>query len=154
MAYRPGYNNANQAQATQADKILDSKVNLLMEKYLEVKINIHPKFIGAFQGLPEGAILYEENGTLNIRHFRYSTTRFGVNFIFISIAHDEAAFLKIISEENFADNGLVKKDIILPSISIESIDFVTENDVDLSSIPDAYTVDLEDKRLKNKRKNE
>ena len=150
MANRPGYNNANQNQANQADKILDSKVNLLLEKYLEDKINFQPKFIGEFQGLPEGDVLYEENGTLNLRHLRYATTRFGESFIFISIANNEDEFLKIISEEDFADNGFVKEDINLPSLSIELTDFITENDFDLSLIPDAYTLDLEDKRLKNK----
>lgn len=142
-ANRPGYNNGNQNQANQAVKILDSKVNLLLEKYLEDKINFQPKFIGEFQGLPEGDVLYEQNGTLNLRHLRYSTTRFGENFIFISIAKNEDEFLKIISEEDFADNGFVKEDIFLPSLSIELTDFITEND--LSSIPDAYTFDLEEK---------
>lgn len=150
MANRPGYNSANQNQENQAEKILDWKVKFLLEKYLENKLNSQPEFIGEFQGLPEGDLLYEENGTLNLRHLRYSTTRYGENFIFISIANNEDEFLKIISEEDFADNGFVKEDINLPSVSIELTDFITENDFDLSSIPDAYTFDLEDKRLKNK----
>ena len=82
MANRPGYNNANQNQANQADQILDSKINLLLEKYLEKKIDVQPEDIGEFQGLPEGDVLYEENGTLNLRHLRYATTRYGENFIF------------------------------------------------------------------------
>ena len=81
---------------------------------------------------------------------RYTTTRYGENHIFISIADNEDEFLKIISEEDFADNGFVKEDINLPSLSIESTDFITENDFDLSLIPDAYTFDLEDKKLGNK----
>lgn len=68
---------------------------------------------------------------------------------FISIANNEDEFLRIISEEGFADNGFVKEDINLPRLSIELTDFITENDFDLSSIADAYTFDLEDKRLRN-----
>lgn len=144
-ANRPGYNNANQNQANLAEEILDSKVKLLLGKYLEDKINSQPEFIGEFQGLPEGDVLYEEHGALNLRNLRYSTTRYGENFIFISIAGNEDEFLKIISEEDFADNGFTKDDINLPSRSIELTDFITENDFDLSSIPDAYTFDLGDK---------
>lgn len=147
MAKRPGYNNANQSQENQAEKILDSKVKLLLEKYLEDKIDSQPEFLGEFQGLPEGDVLYEEHGTMDLRNLRYSSTRFGKYFIFISIAESEDEFLEIISEEDFADNGFVKADIRLPSLSIESTDFITENDFDLSSIPDAYTFDLEDKSL-------
>ena len=149
-AKRPGYNNADQNQSNQAEEILASKVELLLEKYLEDKISAQPEFIGEFQGLPEGDALYEENGTLNLRHLRYSRTCYGENFIFISIAKSEDEFLKIISEEDFADNGFVKEDINLPSLSIVSTDFITENDFDLSVIPDAYTFDLEGKRVRNK----
>jgi len=149
-ANRPGYSNANQNQEREAEKILDSKVKLLLEKYLKDKRNPYPEFIGEFQGLPEGEVLYEENGTLNLRHLKYSTTRYGDNFIYIAIADNEDEFIKIISEEDFADNGFVKEDIILPSLSIELTDFITENDFDLSAIPDTYTFDLEEKRLKNK----
>ncbi len=149
-ANRPGYNNANQNQENEAGKILNSKIDLLLEKYLKNKRNLCPEFIGEFQGLPEGDILYEEYGKLELYNLRYTTTRYGKNYIFISIADNEDEFLKIISEEGFADNGFVKEDINLPSQSIKSTDFITENDFDLSIIPDAYTVDLEDKRLKNK----
>lgn len=147
MANRPGYNNANQNQANQAEKILDSKVKLLLEKYLEGKMKSQLEFIGEFQGLPEGDVLYEEHGRLNLRKLRYSTTRHGKSFIFISIADSEEEFLKIISEEDFADNGFIKEDIHLPSRSIEQTDFITENDFDLSSIPNAYTFDLEDNSI-------
>lgn len=149
-AKRPGYNNANQNQANQSEQILDSKVKLLLEKYLEDMPNAQPQFIGEFQGLPEGDVLYEKHGVFNMKKLRYATTRYGKNFIFISLADNEDEFLKIISEEDFADNGFVKEDINLPSLSLELVDFITEYDYDLSSIPDAYTFELEDKRLGNK----
>lgn len=148
-AKRPGYNNANQNQEIQSEQILDSKVKLLLEKYLADIPNVQPQFIGEFQGLPEGDVLYEKHGARNVRKLRYATTRYGKNFIFISLADNEDEFLKIISEDDFADNGFVKEDINLPSLLFELTDFITENDYDLSSIPDAYTFDLEDKRLGN-----
>ena len=150
-ANRPGYSNANQNQANEAEEILDAKVESLLERYLKNKENLQPQFIGELQGLPEGDSLYEEHGTPDLKNLRYATTRCGNNYIFISIADSEDEFLDIISEEDFADNGFVKGDIHLPSLSIDSTDFITENDFDLSSIADAYTIDLEDKRLGNKR---
>ncbi len=151
MAYRPGYNNANQNQANQAEKIVDSKVKLLVEKYLEGKKNATLEYIGLFQGLPRGVVLYEKIGTASLRHLSYSTTRYGKNLIFISIADSDETFCRIISEEDFADNRFVEEDINLPSLAIELTDFITENDFDLSSIPDAYTFDLKDQRLSNKK---
>lgn len=148
-ANRPGYHNANQNQANHAEHILDSKVQLLLEKYLKDTPHAQPQFIGEFQGLPEGDVLYEKHGTLKLKTLRYAPTRYGKHFIFISLADNEEAFLQIISAADFADNGFAKEDIHLPSISLESTDFITENDYDLSSIPDAYTIDLEDKRLGN-----
>ena len=71
--------------------------------------------------------------------------------IFISIADSDETFCRIISEEDFADNRFVEEDINLPSLAIELTDFITENDFDLSSIPDAYTFDLKDQRLSNKK---
>ena len=124
-------------------------MKLILEKYLKEQPNSDLELIGEFQGLPEGDILYEKHGKLDLKNLRYTTTRYGKHSMFISIANDEEDFLKIISEEDFADNGWVKEDIHLPSLSIDSTDFITENDFDLSSIPDAYTFDLEDKRLQN-----
>ena len=141
-ANRPGYSNANQNQANEAEQILDEKVQLLLKLYLEGKEYEKPQFIGMFQGLPEGDILYRKNGIANLQNLRYTTTHYSKDHIFISIADSEETFLNIISEEDFADNGWTKADMYLPSISVEATDFITENDADLSSIPNAYTVDL------------
>jgi hypothetical protein len=149
-ANRPAYSNTRQDQEYEAEGILESKVKLLLEKYLLDKKNLDPKFIGEFQALPEGDVLYEKHGTTNLINLRYTTTRYAKNYLFISIANNEEEFLKIISEEDFADNGFVQEDINLPSLSIESTDFITENDFDLSSIPSAYTFDLNDKISENK----
>lgn len=145
-AIRPAYSNASQVQENEAEKILDAKVKLLLEKYLEDKSNLIPQFIGEFQGLPEGDLLYEKQGTLGLEYLRYTSTKHTGNYIFISIAKDEATFLKIISEEDFADNGYTQSDLNLPSQVIRLTDFITENDFDLSSIPDAYTLDLAERK--------
>ena len=145
---RPGYNNANQNQENQAERILDLKVDLLLKKYLKTIDNQNvSEFIGIFQGLPEGDVLYKKNGTKNLKNLRYAKTNFEDNSIFISIAKNEEDFIEIISDEDFADNGFTKEDLFLPSIKLELTNFITENDYDLTSILDAYTYDLEDKRL-------
>jgi len=145
---RPGYNNANQNQENQANRILDLKVDLLLKKYLKTIDNQNVlELIGVFEGLPQGDVLYEKNGTKNLKNLRYAKTNFKYNNIFISIAKNEEDFIEIISEEDFADNGLTKDDVFLPSIKLKRTNFITENDYDLTSILDAYTYDLEDKRL-------
>ena len=146
-ANRPGYNNAKQSQAIRAAKILDAKVDLLLKKYLEHKKYLRPIYIGQFQGLPEGNLLYKKHGTHSIKNLRYAQTSYSNNCIFVAIANHEEAFLDCISQKDFADNGLTTKDIHLPSIPVNLTDFVTENDFDLSSIPHAYTYDLEDNNL-------
>ncbi|WP_459212792.1 hypothetical protein [Aquimarina rhabdastrellae] len=141
-ANRPSYNNANQNQENKAEEILRNKIALLLKKYVEHKHEyVKPKLIGELQGLPEGVVLYEKYGMMNLQQLRYATTIYS-GFIFLSIARNEEEFMAIISEDDFADNGLTQEDLKLPSITMASVDFITENDFDLSSIEGAYNNDL------------
>lgn len=148
---RPGFNNSIQSQADKADEILESKQEFLLKSYLKKNLTTLVKYIGYFQGLPEGDILYEKKGKLNLTNLWFVKTSYNENSIFLSLATDEKTFWKITNEEDFADNGMEKENLFKPAYNIKLFDFITENDFDLSVIPDAYTIDLEEKRLSNNR---
>ncbi len=143
---RPGSSNANQNQENQAEEILGLKRRLLLEKYLEKNNETIEIFVGEFQGLPEGDALYEKHGTLNLKQLYYTKTKQGENWIYLSLAENAKEFWQATDEDDFADNGLKKSDLILPELALGTTDFVTEFDFDLSVIPNAYTLDLEDER--------
>ncbi|MFT5891643.1 MAG: hypothetical protein ACI9Y7_001750 [Dokdonia sp.] len=139
---RSGYSNSNQHEENKALKNAISKQELLLKKYIETQKTSIEKYIGEFQGLPEGAILYDKYGKTNLKNLWFTKTTYGHPWIFISIASNSAEFWSITTEEGFADNGMSKIDLIPPAIHIETTDFITEYDFDLSSIPNAYAIDI------------
>ena len=147
---RPGYNNSKQSQENKVNELLETKKELLLKLYLKKNCTSLKKYIGYFQGLPEGDILYEKNGAINLKNLWFVKTSYNEYSIFISIATDENIFWKITDEEDFADNGMVKENLGKMAYHINNFDFITENDFDLSAIPDAYVFDLEDKQITNK----
>ena len=55
-----------------------------MRKYLESNDIIdEPGFIGMFQGLPNGDILYEDNGIQALKNLHYAKTRYGNHSIYL-----------------------------------------------------------------------
>ncbi len=144
---RPGYNNANQVQENQAWKILETKQEQLLNHYLTINKTTVIAFIGEFNGLPEGDSLYAKHGKSDMKNIWYIRSSYDNEAIFLSIADSEADFLSISDEEDFADNGMTKQQLIPPAVQLGLTDFITEYDFDLTFIPDAYTPDLESKRL-------
>jgi hypothetical protein len=139
---RSGYSSSNQYQENKALETTISKQKLLLKKYTEIQKTSVKKYIGELQGLPEGDLLYSKFGKTNIKNLWYIKTKYGHPWIFISLASNSNEFWSITTEEDFADNGMSKNDLIPPAIHIKTTDFVTEYDFDLSSIPNAYAIDI------------
>ena len=127
---RPGFSNANQNEENWADEISDNKKNILLQKYLNKHELNQAKFIGEFQGLPEGDILYDEKGQSNLTDLWFTQTTYGHPWIFLSLAQSEEEFWAICEEENFADNGMKKENLLTPAFHLACTDFITENDFD------------------------
>lgn len=149
-AFCPGYSNANANQERKAYTILGHKQQLLLEYYSQQKAIDASKLVlmGTFSGLPEGDALYEEQGTTFTQALWYVPTNLKYNTVYLSLAENEAAFWEATEEPDFADIGLTKEALIPPAILLEQVDFITDQDYDLSSIPHYNTIDLEDERRK------
>ncbi len=127
---KPSYANYSQVEEVESEKELDQKRESLIERFFdqhkELKKNDF-ELIGEFQGLPEGDILYEEVGIIKLEKLWYVKTKYGHPWIFLSLAQDENDFWNITEEEDFADNGYKKEDLIPPAIQLKEVFFVTES---------------------------
>lgn len=96
---------------------------------------LSPVLIGEFRGLPEGDALYDDNGTEFNGNLWYVETTFGHPWIYLSLAEHEEEFWSATNEEDFANNGYSRENLISTAVQIKSAIFITENDYDLSEIP-------------------
>ena len=146
----PGFSNANANQERKAYTIVGHKQQLLLEYYSQQKaISLSDVvLIGTFSGLPEGDALYEEQGTTFTQTLWYVPTNQNYNTIYLSLAENEVAFWNATEEPDFADIGLTKEQLLPPAVLLEQVDFITDQDYDLSSIPHYNSIDLEEERRK------
>ena len=142
---RPGYSNASQTQSDWADQTADLKKEKLLELYLHsISHDSKPtvELIGEFQGLPDGDELYAKNGIPFLSNLWYIETTYGHPWIYLTLAENETEFWSITDEDDFADNGYTREHLIDNPIKLESVRFITENDFDLSSVPNYNKLDF------------
>lgn len=140
---RPGCSNARQQQEDYAYELVEQKKAALLHYYLATDKQLKAEFIGVFAGLPLGDILYEKQGKLGLENLYWGATKWSEPWIVIGQAANEAEFLAWLEEEDFADNGWKLADLAIPPIyTLSTTDFITEQMVDLSHIPNADSLNL------------
>ncbi len=127
---KPYYSNCSQRQDELAEEILERKRNEMLRQVLIRTNKNRYRLIGMFEGSPEGDILYEDNGTIDIELW-VAKSGFGKPWIIMSQALDEENFFNIIKED--PDLGGMRP--ISPAFRVNAL-FLTENDFYLNGAGD------------------